>query len=140
MKKDRQHSVLIVEDDKLLSLVQSKLVERLGYRIAGKADSAEKAVEMARELNPDLIMMDILLKGDKDGIEAVKEIRTFSDVPVIYLSGNSEKHSIERAKKTGFVDYLIKPVTESDIAYPLRKGTGQLVYTGIDSEEISRAV
>lgn len=140
MKKEKKHSILIVEDDQLLSLVQGRLVEQLGYHVAGKAATAEGAVEMARSLKPDLIMMDISLKGSMDGIEAMSKIRAFSDVPVIYLSGNSEKHSIERARKTNYVDYLIKPVTESDIAYPLRKGTGQLICTGPRGDEVSRAV
>lgn len=140
MKKDNSYNILIVEDDQLLSLVQGRLVERLGYRVSGKAQTGEQAIEMAKELNPDLIMMDISLKGDIDGIDAMHKIREFSDVPVIYLSGNTEKHSIERARKTGYVEYLVKPVNESDITYPLRKGTGQLTYTGHNKELINRAV
>ena len=138
--KEKLHKILIVEDDMLLSLVQKRLVEKLGYTVLGKAETGEQAIEMVKDLSPDLVMMDISLKGNMDGIQTMHQIRQFSDVPVIYLSGNSDKHSIERARKTGYVDYLVKPVAESDISYPLRKGTGQLTITGQDKDAVSYAV
>ena len=138
--KEKLHKILIVEDDMLLSLVQKRLVEKLGYTVLGKAETGEQAIEMVRDLKPDLVMMDISLKGNMDGIQTMHQIRLFSDVPVIYLSGNSDKHSIERARKTDYVDYLVKPVSESDIAYPLRKGTGQLTYTEQKSDSVRYAV
>ncbi|MEX1260624.1 MAG: response regulator [Balneolaceae bacterium] len=117
----RNQRILIVEDDMLLSLVEERLVLKLGYSVAGKAVSGEEAIEKTKNLNPDLILMDISLRGELDGVETMKVIREFSSVPVIYLSGNSDKLSIERAKKTNFVDYLIKPVTENDLNTPIAK-------------------
>ncbi len=113
--------VLIVEDDMLLSLVEEKLLKKLGYSIVGKAVSGEEAIRKVEKFNPDIVMMDISLKGTDDGIDTMKKIRRFSSVPVIYLSGSTDKHSIERAKKTNFVDFLIKPVSEQELKGPLVK-------------------
>lgn len=123
MKNKIAHNkrILIVEDDMLLSLVEERLVLKLGYSIAGKAISGDEAIQKTKDLDPDLILMDISLRGKLDGIETMKMIRKFSEVPVIYLSGNSDKLSVERAKKTDFADYLIKPVTESDLNAPIAK-------------------
>jgi two-component system, response regulator PdtaR len=114
-------TVLIVEDDVLLSLVEARIVVKLGYEVAEKAVSGENAIELAKAHNPDVILMDISLKGELDGIDTMKEIRKFSKVPVIFLSGNSDKISVERARKTGFIDYLIKPVGLEDLAGPMEK-------------------
>lgn len=114
-------SVLIVEDDMLLSLVEERLIEKMGHNIVAKVVSGKDAVKKAKELKPDIIVMDIILKGDMDGIEAMEEIRKHSDVPVIYLSGNSDRFSYERAKKTGFTDYLVKPITGNDLKRPFKK-------------------
>lgn len=111
--------VLIVEDDMLLSMVEERLIKRLGYDVIGKVAKGSEAIRKAEELNPDIIVMDISLKGDLDGIETMEAIRQKSDVPVIYLSGSGDRYSLERAKKTGFVDYLTKPVTGGDLKEPL---------------------
>jgi len=113
--------VLIVEDDMLLSLVQERLLTRMGYDVVGKAIAGEEAVQKALKLMPDVILVDISLKGEMDGVQAMEEIRKVSDVPVIYLSGNSDKFNYERAKKTNFIDYLVKPITGDDLVKPLNK-------------------
>ena len=59
--------------------------------------------------------MDISLEGDMDGIEAMKEIRNFSDAPVIYITGNSDPYHVQRAKETNYIDYLVKPIEFNDI-------------------------
>lgn len=124
--------ILIVEDDMLLSLVEERLILKLGYSIAGKAVSGDEAIQKTKDLDPDLILMDISLRGQMDGVETMKMIRKFSNVPVIYLSGNPDKLSVERAKKTNFVDYLIKPVSESDLNIPIAralKNTGKTTFS-----------
>jgi CheY-like chemotaxis protein len=83
--------------------------------------SGEDAIRKIREHQPDVVIMDISLKGKLDGIDAMNQVRDFSDVPVIYLSGNGDKLSKERAKKTGYVEYLVKPINPGDIELPLRK-------------------
>jgi len=121
MNKQTAKSVLIVEDDMLLSLVEERLIEKMGHKVAAKVGSGREAIDKAKELNPDIILMDIVLKGDIDGIEAMEEIRKHSKVPVIYLSGNSDRFNFERAKKTGFTDYLVKPITSNDLYKPFEK-------------------
>jgi DNA-binding NtrC family response regulator len=114
-------TIIIVEDDMLLSLVEGRIVEELGYKVAAKAIRGEEAVKLIREHNPDIVLMDISLKGEMDGIEVMTQVREFSDVPVIYLSGNSNKHSMARAKKTDYIDFLVKPISADEMIQPLKK-------------------
>ncbi|MDX1618633.1 MAG: response regulator [Balneolaceae bacterium] len=113
--------VLIVEDDLLLSLVEERLIEKLGHEVVAKVGTGKEAIDKALNLNPDLILMDIILKGKMDGIQAMEKIRESSPVPVIFLSGNSDRFNYERAKKTDFIDYLVKPITEKDLVAPLQQ-------------------
>ncbi|HKK45959.1 MAG TPA: response regulator, partial [Balneolaceae bacterium] len=119
MGQNLKGRVLIVEDDMLLSMVEERLIKRLGFDVVGKVTEAEDAVNKTVELKPDVIIMDISLKGDLDGIDAMEMIRQKSDVPVIYLSGSSDRYYYERAKKTGFSGFLTKPVTSGDLEDPL---------------------
>lgn len=114
-------TIIIVEDDILLSLVEGRIVEKLGYKVAAKATRGEEAVKLIREHNPDIVLMDISLKGEMDGIEVMVQVREFSDIPVIYLSGNSNKHIMSRAKKTDYIDFLVKPISADEMIQPLKK-------------------
>lgn len=114
-------TVIIVEDDMLLSLVETRIIEKLGYVVKAKAISGEDAVKKIKIHQPDVVIMDVSLKGELDGIDAMNRVRSFSDVPVIYLSGNGDKLSKERARKTNYVEYLVKPINPGDIEAPLEK-------------------
>lgn len=108
--------VLIVEDDKVLGLLLSKMVERLGFDILDLVTEGHEAVKAAKEFDPDLILMDIMLADDLDGIEAMNTIRSFNnDVPVIFITGNSDRYNRERAKLVNYTDYLIKPITIDEL-------------------------
>lgn len=107
--------VLIVEDDLVLNLLYESYLERLGFDTEGELVYGKTAIEAAKNLEPDLIIMDISLDGDIDGIEAMVEIRKFSDVPVIYLTGNSDPYHVKRAKETDYIDYLTKPIQFDDL-------------------------
>lgn len=112
--------IFIVEDDKLLSFVEERLVKKLGYGLAGKAADGEQAVEQIKANDPDLIIMDIRLDGSMDGIQAMKEVRKFSSVPVIFLSGDSKDETQERLHEvSNCIDYLVKPVNADDLREPL---------------------
>jgi len=128
MEKKGTHkgNIFIVEDDMLLSMVEERLLIKLGYNVTGKAMSGEEAVTRIKSIKPDVVLMDISLNGELDGIETMTKIRNFSSVPVIYLSGNSDQLNLERAKKTQYVDYLVKPITEKDLAEPLKKAMSQI--------------
>lgn len=103
--------ILIVEDDRVLSLMESKMVERMGHQVVDTLTTGETAVDRVSNGEVDLILMDIMLEGTIDGIEAMKQIRGTSDVPVIYITGNSDRSTRERAKETSYIDYLVKPIT-----------------------------
>lgn len=104
-------NILIVEDDAILLFVNERMVTQLGHRVVGTAKSGQEAIDEAKKSNPDLILMDIRLLGAMDGIEAMLEIRKFSNVPVIYVSGNSDPKTYDRAKEAGMLNFLIKPVS-----------------------------
>jgi two-component system, response regulator PdtaR len=103
-------NIFIVEDDGILVLVNAKLVSDAGYNVIGHSNNGLEAVELIKKLKPDIILMDIKLKGEMDGIDAVKEIQKFVNIPVIYLTGNSEAEIYKRAQETNFLSFLIKPV------------------------------
>jgi CheY-like chemotaxis protein len=114
-------SVLIVEDDLILAMVLERMVTKLNYSIADKEITGKGAIEMAEAHHPDLILMDIQLKGNINGIEAMREIRRTSDVPVIYITGNSDQYYLDRASETNYIDYLIKPIQMSDLESSINK-------------------
>lgn len=103
-------NVLIVEDDRVLSLMLQKMVQRMGNEVVNCVTTGEEAVEITLNDSVDLILMDIMLEGEIDGIEAMHQIREQSDVSVIYVTGNSDPVTIERARETDYKDFLIKPV------------------------------
>lgn len=102
--------VIIVEDDLILNLLYESYLERLGFNTEGELVYGKTAIETTKKLNPDLILMDIFLEGDIDGIDAMNEIRKFSDLPVIYITGNSDPFHVKRAKETNPLAYLTKPI------------------------------
>ncbi|MEP0554355.1 MAG: response regulator [Balneola sp.] len=106
----KQKTVMIVEDDLILNLLYESYLEKLGYGAEGELVYGKTAIEIAKRIKPDLILMDISLEGEMDGIDAMHEIRKFSDVPVIYITGNSDPYHVERAKETNYLDYLVKPI------------------------------
>ena len=107
--------VLIVEDDMIISLVIENMVKELGHEVVGKATSGDDAIKLATEHSPDLVLMDIRLKGEMDGIQAVTEINERINTSVIYLTGNSDRVNYDRAKETDFIDLITKPFTISDL-------------------------
>lgn len=115
MDKQKRKTVMIVEDDLILNLLYESYLEKLGYDAEGELVYGKTAIEVAKKINPDLVLMDISLEGDIDGITAMNEIRKFSEVPVIYITGNSDPHHIQRAQETGYLDYLVKPIEFNDL-------------------------
>ena len=103
----------------IISLVIENMVKELGHEVVGKATSGEEAIRLANEHKPDLLLMDIRLKGEMDGIEAVTVIKENMDTAVIYLTGNSDRVNYDRARETNFVDLITKPFTISDLTKSL---------------------
>ncbi|MBI5664685.1 MAG: response regulator [Nitrospirae bacterium] len=108
-------NVLIVEDEAIIAIELQKHLESMGYRVTSKAASGEDAVLMAREENPDLVLMDITLSGKISGIEAARQIRTSRNIPVIYLTAHSNEETLKQATQTEPYGYLIKPVGDKEL-------------------------
>jgi len=108
-------SILIVEDDKINSQMIIEYVSSMGYRVSGVADNYNKALESVKNDAPDLILMDIILKGSKDGVSISNAIRASYDIPIIYLTGYADDEIIDRAKHTNPYGYIVKPFKYDDL-------------------------
>jgi CheY-like chemotaxis protein len=116
--------IVIVEDDKVLSLLLSKMVERLELEVLDVVTKGRDAIERIEHLTPDLVLMDIMLEDDVDGIDAMLALRKKDvRVPVVYITGNSDPHNRQRAQATDFEDYLIKPVGFDELKSTIHKIT-----------------
>jgi len=107
--------ILIVEDEAIVSLDIQNRLQRLGYEVVGIADTGLEALELARDEQPDIVLMDIHIYGDIDGIETSRLIRKEIDVPVVFLTANSDKNTIQRAQETGPFAYVIKPFKDTEL-------------------------
>lgn len=107
--------ILVVEDEGLTAMELQRKLKFWGYDVPTFAFSRREAVKKAEEIKPDLILMDIILKGEGDGIDAVKEIRDNIDVPVIYLTAYSDETTLERAEVTEPYGFIIKPFEEKEL-------------------------
>jgi len=101
--------IQIVEDELIIARAIQKRLQGMGYSVTGVAPTGEEAVLKAAADHPDLILMDIKLQGDMDGIEAAETIRAQVDIPVIYLTAYTDAESLERAKITEPFGYIVKP-------------------------------
>ncbi len=104
-------SILIVEDDPVVGKVIERCLLNLEYRIVGVASTGSEAIEIANSKNPDLILMDINLKGDIDGTEAAKKIHGLLGIPVVFLTAYSDPETFNRALSTTPYGYIVKPFT-----------------------------
>jgi diguanylate cyclase (GGDEF)-like protein/PAS domain S-box-containing protein len=109
-------SILIVEDESIIALDIRNNLENNGYQAADQANRGEEAIKKAGELNPDLVLMDINLKGEMNGIEAAKQIRARFDIPVIFLTAFADQSTIERASKAEPYGYVLKPFADRELA------------------------
>nr|WP_321257546.1 response regulator [uncultured Pseudodesulfovibrio sp.] len=114
--------ILLVEDDAVVRLDIQVALERAGYDIVGYSTSGERAIEMAESFNPDLVLMDIQLEGVMDGVEAAGEILRRFDIPVIYLTVVVDAASLNWAKNTGPLGYLVKPVDRNELKLAIEVG------------------
>ena len=107
--------ILVVEDEAVVAMdIQSKL-EDLGYSVIALIRSGEEAVRTADEMHPDLILMDISLQGDMDGISAAACIQECNPTPVVFMTAHGDKETLYRAKMTEPLGYVIKPFDEQDL-------------------------
>lgn len=108
----RKTEILVVEDEYLTSTDIKNCLIDLGYDVTGVVDNGASAIQIAGELKPDLVLMDITLKGKMTGIEAAEKIQTRFGLPVVYLTGHSDDRTIREAGVTEPFGYLVKPLEE----------------------------
>jgi PAS domain S-box-containing protein len=120
LEKQAEHSmqdktILIVEDQAIIAMTIEEDLGQLGYGVAGIASTGEEAIKLAREKKPDLILMDIRISGDIDGIQATRAINEFSDVPVIFLTAHTDDETANEILKTCAYSCLIKPYNPREL-------------------------
>ena len=107
--------VVIADDEAIIRMDLREMLTNLGYLVVGEVADGKSAVNLARELRPDIVVMDIKMP-DLDGIDAARILTHERIAPVLLLTAYSQSELIERAKEAGIVGYIVKPVRESDLA------------------------
>lgn len=112
-------NILIVEDDKVYSKIIQEFLLTKGHKVLGVLESGESVVDFVKKQTPDFIIMDIVLSGKIDGIQVTEEIKKLYDIPILFLSGISDKVMIERASKTKPIGYMLKPFSPLQLEFTL---------------------
>lgn len=111
--------ILTVEDEGIVAANLKVSLQNLGYHFVTNVRSGEEAIEQVKQTHPDLVLMDIVLDGQMDGIEAAKKIELNYGVPVVYLTAYSDKEILERATPTNHYGYIVKPFEERNLGVTL---------------------
>ena len=124
--------VLIVEDDEIIANLITLMLEKKGYTIVGKSASGEESIRKAAELEPDLILMDINLNGQMDGVTAARYIFQLFYFPIIFLTALCDDNLLERAKSAQPYGYLLKPFTDLELTSHVERA--------LDNHRIKRSI
>lgn len=108
-------NVLVVEDESIVSKDIQHSLKKLGYNVVGSSATGEKAIELAGSEQPDIVLMDIMLKGEMNGIEAAENIKKSYSIPVIFLTAYADESTLSKAKITEPYGYILKPFKEIDL-------------------------
>ncbi len=117
--------ILIVEDESIIVEYIGIVLARHGYLVAGAVGSGEEAVAMALMLRPDLVLMDINIKGGFDGITAAARIKERADIPIVYLTAFGQQDVVARAAETKPSGYLVKPFKSANLIAAIRTALGE---------------
>ena len=110
-----QATILVVEDETIVAKDIQCSLQRLGYHVPSTATSGEEAIRKAGELKPDLVLMDIVLKGRMDGVETAQHLQHQFDVPVVYLTAYADHQTLDRVKTTTPAGYMLKPFQPNEL-------------------------
>ncbi len=108
-------NILVIEDESIVSKDIQNSLKKLGYNVVGAANNGEDAISLAREHHPDLVLMDIMLKGEMSGIDAADVVRKEMNIPVIFLTAYADESTLAKAKITEPYGYILKPFKEIDL-------------------------
>ncbi|MDC7125880.1 MAG: EAL domain-containing protein, partial [Spirochaetales bacterium] len=111
----KDEKILIVEDERIIAIDLQRRLERFGYTVVGITSDGSDSIELAGQLSPDIVIMDIMLDGDMDGIEAATIIKKRYSIPVIFLTAYSDKETLERAKTAEPSGYILKPFKDKEL-------------------------
>ncbi len=112
---------MIVEDEAIVALEMKSSLSSIGYETCKIVNSGKKAIDGVEQEKPDIVLMDIIIKGEMDGIEAAREIRSRHDIPIIFTTGCEDEETRKRAEEVKPIAYLIKPVETEDIKLAIEK-------------------
>lgn len=107
--------LLVVEDEAFIALELKTRLQQMGYEVCAVVSRGDIAIECAGTLNPDLVLMDICLNGEKSGIEAAREIRRKFRIPVVFLTSHADEDTVEQVKRSDPCGYILKPFQERDL-------------------------
>jgi signal transduction histidine kinase len=117
--------ILVVEDEEIVAFDIENTLKDLDYEVPAVVASKEEAIVFAAALVPDLVLMDIMLQGSMDGIEAAQEIRNRFNIPVVYLTAYADSHTLQRAKLTEPFGYVLKPFEEKELQTTIEIALGR---------------
>ena len=107
--------ILLVEDDDVIARVADWRLKNLGYTVCGRAATGAEAMQLVVNAKPDLVLMDINIRGDIDGIETAQMIKKGFNIPVVYVTSHSDGPTLERAKATRPDGFIVKPFEDNDL-------------------------
>ncbi|MCK4263797.1 MAG: response regulator, partial [Candidatus Aminicenantes bacterium] len=107
--------ILLVEDESIVARDIRNMLLGLGYKVSGVASTAREAVQKAEEMKPDIVLMDVMLKGGPTGVDAADKIYTHCNIPVVYLTAYADENTLQKAKKTEPFGYILKPFEEKEL-------------------------
>jgi len=110
-------SILVVEDELIVAEDLRRRLKAMGYDVKGVVTTGEDAIRQVGETQPDLVVMDISLRGDMDGVEAAQRIRQQFGTPVVYITGHGDPDTLQRAQSTPGFAFVLKPVDDQEMQY-----------------------
>ncbi len=126
MKMPTGKRILIVEDDLLISEMLLLILEQLGYTVVGKATTGNQVMDLVKQSQPDIVLMDLELSGQFDGVKAVHQIHaSYPDLPVVVLTAYNSPEVMKEAEAAGAKAYLVKPATGQEVALALATALNQ---------------
>lgn len=128
-------TIVIAEDEAIIRLDLRELLEEEGYRVVGEAGRGDQAVELARNLRPDLVILDVKMPG-MDGIEAARQITAEGVCAVLMLTAFSQREVVEQARDAGAVAYLVKPFQKQDLVPAIELATARYAETKALAAEV----
>jgi CheY-like chemotaxis protein len=121
------NKVLLVEDDLLTARSIELILREYGFEVIGTLKNADEIVEQVNKLKPDIILMDIILQGKIDGVTATEKLREVVDIPVIFITGSSDRPTLDRIKSVTNSDLLAKPFSTSNLLKKINNIFGNLL-------------